>query len=97
MGAAFAVADVDEDDAAQIAAGMDPAGEGDGLPDALSEQGCHPRRSGAGGGGNVGPLGRKIDPAASAGDSLAAIDERSSAIARSDTSMLPPPGTALSV
>ena len=31
--AAFAVADVYEDDAAQIAPGMDPAAEGDGLPD----------------------------------------------------------------
>src|SRR5439155_7495336 len=29
----FAVADVDEDESAEIAAGMDPAGQSDGLPD----------------------------------------------------------------
>ena len=32
LGAAFAVADVNEDQAAQVAAGMNPAGKDDGLP-----------------------------------------------------------------
>ncbi len=33
LGAAFAVADVNEDEAAEVAAGMDPAGQSDCLPD----------------------------------------------------------------
>jgi len=38
LGAAFAVADVDEDEPAKIAAGMNPAGEGDGLTDVRRAQ-----------------------------------------------------------
>jgi poly-gamma-glutamate capsule biosynthesis protein CapA/YwtB (metallophosphatase superfamily) len=33
LGEAFAVAKIDEDDAAVVTAGIDPAGEGDGLAD----------------------------------------------------------------
>jgi hypothetical protein len=36
--AAFAVADVNEDEAAEVAAGMDPAGQRDGLPDVRRAQ-----------------------------------------------------------
>ena len=36
--AAFAVADVNEDEAAEVAAGMNPAGERDGLPDVRRAQ-----------------------------------------------------------
>jgi hypothetical protein len=36
--AAFAVADVNEDEAAEVAAGMDPAGQRDGLPDVCRAQ-----------------------------------------------------------
>src|SRR5258706_14835511 len=36
--AAFAVADVNEDEAAKIAAGVNPAGERDGLPDVCRAQ-----------------------------------------------------------
>ena len=36
--AAFAVADIDEDEAAEVAAGMDPAGQSDGLPDVRRAQ-----------------------------------------------------------
>jgi hypothetical protein len=38
LGAAFAVADVDEYEAAEVATGMDPAGEGDGLADVRGAQ-----------------------------------------------------------
>ena len=38
LGAPFAVADVDEDQAAQVAPGVDPAGESDGLPDVRRAQ-----------------------------------------------------------
>ena len=38
LGAAFAVADVNEDEAAEVAAGMDPAGQRDGLPDVRRAQ-----------------------------------------------------------
>ena len=38
LGAAFAVADVNEDQAAQVAPGMDPAGEDDGLSDVCRAQ-----------------------------------------------------------
>ena len=36
--AAFAVADVNKDQAAEVAAGMDPAGQRDGLPDVCRAQ-----------------------------------------------------------
>jgi hypothetical protein len=38
LGAAFAVADINEDEAAEIAPGMNPAGERDGLPDVSRAQ-----------------------------------------------------------
>ena len=38
LGAPFAVAHVDEDQAAQVAPGVDPAGEGDGLADVRRAQ-----------------------------------------------------------
>jgi hypothetical protein len=38
LGAAFAVADINKNQAAKIAAGMDPAGQGDHLPDVRRAQ-----------------------------------------------------------
>jgi hypothetical protein len=38
LGAAFAVANVDKDEAAEVTPGMDPAGQGGGLPDVSRAQ-----------------------------------------------------------
>ena len=38
LGAAFAVADINENQSAEVAAGVDPAGQGDDLPDVCRAQ-----------------------------------------------------------